>query len=84
MAELKSNIWSSETLVRGMAGVAEQPFGLLSMTYQDADLKAEYLDPRQKKQFRFAPKISPFPTSLREIQVKGCYAKHSAIPGAAG
>lgn len=60
MAELKSNIWSSETLVRGMAGVAEQPFGLLSMTFEDADLKAEYLDPRQKKAISLCPKNVPF------------------------
>ena len=64
MDQLKSNIWSSETLVRGMAGVAEQPFELLSMTYEDADLKAEYLDPRPKRTISLCPQPSPFPTTL--------------------
>ena len=47
MAEtLQSNVWSSETLVRGMAAAASQPFGLHSAAFvDDPDLRQEYLAP---------------------------------------
>lgn len=32
---LRSNVWSSETLQRGMANVASQPFGLHSAAFAD-------------------------------------------------
>ena len=48
MEPLKSNLWSSETLVRGMANVASQPFALLSVAVNqdDADLREEFLEPK--------------------------------------
>ena len=48
MERLKSNLWSSETLVRGMASAASQPFALLSMdlNQDDDDLRAEYVEPK--------------------------------------
>ena len=48
MEPLKSNLWSSETLVRGMASAASQPFALLSMdlNQDDEDLRAEYVEPK--------------------------------------
>ena len=46
---LKSNQWSSETLVRDMAHTAAQPFGRLSMGEMDDDMKAEYLEARLKQ-----------------------------------
>lgn len=47
MDRLKSNVWSSETLVRGMRQTAGQPYGLLSMHFdtEDEDLKEQYLVP---------------------------------------
>ena len=50
MEPLKSNLWSSETLVRGMASTASQPFALLSMTLNqdDDDLRAEFVEPKLK------------------------------------
>ena len=47
MAEtLPSNVWSSETLVRGMAAAASQPFGLHSAAFvDDPDLQEEFMAP---------------------------------------
>ena len=41
-----SNTWSSETLVRGMASAAAQPFGLLSLDEMDEDLRKQAMEPR--------------------------------------
>lgn len=45
-ATLPSNVWSSETLVRGMAATASQPFALHSAAFvDDPDLKQEFMAP---------------------------------------
>lgn len=38
---LKSNQWSSSTLVKGMSSTAQQPFGLLAFGEQDKDLEEQ-------------------------------------------
>ncbi len=37
-------LWSSETLGRGVALLAGQPFGLLSMATQDDDLRKKFVE----------------------------------------
>ena len=41
-ARLRSSVWSSETLQRGMASITQQPCGLLAKSEEDESLAQAY------------------------------------------